>query len=98
MSGYMINKKLEELKTTLAQSLPSQTMLNNVSIGAIEINDIMIIIKNRYEDIPTMPFEYYSEQHDYGHHYKELQGKAIIFDIKLLNIRGKQALMDFYYR
>lgn len=97
MSGYMISKRFDELKSTLIESLPSHTMLNNVSVGAIEINGLMIILKNRYDDISTMPFQHYRENHDFNHHYKELQGKAVIFDIKLLNRRGRQALMDFYY-
>ncbi|PLS07688.1 hypothetical protein [Bacillus halotolerans] len=97
--GYKRSEKFEELRSVLRHSLPSRTMLNNVSIGAIEINGMLIILKNRYDvyNSHDISFIHYNEKHDPNYHYSELKGKDVIFDIQLLNKAGRDALMDFYY-
>ena len=86
----------QELAEILRTSLPSKRMLEVVSIGAVKVGSKLIILKQR----PSYEFKedeavLYSERHDIGHHYKEIQAKTVIFDTKLLNLRGQEAIKEF---
>lgn len=97
MGVYRTSQEFEELKQTIGRSLPNRRMTELVRFGAVEINGMMVVFKNRLDTYESVSFEHYGERHDMEHHYKELQGKAIIFDIDLLNRAGREALMNYYY-
>jgi NADH pyrophosphatase NudC (nudix superfamily) len=71
-------------------------MLEVVSIGAVKIGDELIVLKQRpMYDLVEENMITYNEVHDMNYHYQELIAKSVIFDQKLLNLRGRQAIEEY---
>lgn len=86
----------QELIEILRTSLPSRRPLEVVNIGVVKVGDEFIVLKQR----PNYEFNkeeatLYSEQHDKMHDYKEILAKTVIFDDKLISIRGRHAIEEY---
>lgn len=82
---------IEELKS----SLPSMRMLHVVAVGAVEVGNRLIILKNRFTEISSFSKDQFETLSSWNESYEDLHGKMVIFDHSLLNMRGKRAIKEW---
>lgn len=96
MIGRSDNMDKQTLIKELRYSLPSKRMLDVVRCAVVKVNDELIVLKNRYDFQPMENLMIkYDEVHDMSHDYKEIQGRSVIFDVKLFGQRGQRAIQEY---
>jgi hypothetical protein len=82
---------IEELRN----SLPNRKMLEVVAVGAVEIDNRLIILKSRFPEMHIFSKdEFVRFDKDLGrqYDYEEIRGKLVIFDHSIISYRGREAI------
>ncbi|WP_078391265.1 hypothetical protein [Shouchella patagoniensis] len=84
------------LKNELRMSIISKRLLEVVIIGAVEVGNDLVILKQRANyDFKEEEAIYYSEKHDLNYGYKELIAKVVIYDHSLFKLKGRAAIKEY---